>query len=201
MPVSTAASASWRLRRVVMIGYFRIASATNNRVPLDSSAIVISKDFLKLHPSTKPWQFRYASADDQGGFQVRVWPKAVRQPSCRLTQCDTCRGEAFAARNPGSPPQSPANASPLRSRRAIAFPPASGVVHPRSDAGARAKHPLCGRWVSQQWFCECFAPTLHRTALWLPVAFWPHPPSEWLRQERFGATPGGAAGPGRHTLQ
>ncbi len=36
------------------------------------------------------------------------------------------RGEAFAANNPGSPPRSSANASPWRSRHAIAIPPARG---------------------------------------------------------------------------
>ena len=108
---------------------------------------------------------------------VRVRPQTVRWPACRLTQCGKCRGEAFAARNPGSPPQSSANASPWRSRRAIALPPASGVVHPKSGAGARAKHPLSGRCVSQQWFCECFAPTVRRTARWQPDAFWPHRPA------------------------
>ena len=52
---------------------------------------------------------------------------------------------------------------------------ASGVVHPKSSAGARAKYPLRGHCVSQQWFCEYFAPTLRRTARWLSDAFWPHP--------------------------
>ena len=47
-----------------------------------------------------------------------MWLIIVRRPACCLTQCGKCRGEAFAARNPGSPPQSSANASPWRSRRA-----------------------------------------------------------------------------------
>ena len=74
----------------------------------------------------------------------------------------------------------PGTRDPHPSRRRMLRPGAhgalaSGVVHPKSSAGARAKHPLCGRCVSQQWFCECFAPTLRRTARWLSDAFWPHP--------------------------